>query len=435
MPMNKTSNSLNFSVSDNLLKKVADKYLTPVFVFDYQCFVNRLKYFKDVFSNAFSQHNIQTSYYYASKAFICKYIASLVSDYGYKIDTCSYYESLTALKAGVDGSKLGLHGNNKSEEEIILAINNEFSRIVIDSEYEYYQICQLFDCGLISAKNRVKVMLRVTTGVHAGGHEYISTAHEDQKFGVSIASGHANELLKTIIADERFNLVGIHSHIGSQIVSEDGFIEAAQKMIDLRLSVYNETKYLIPEIDLGGGFGIKYSQSDDEINLENVASKIASKIAQYPNPPHISFEPGRYLIGPAMVTLYTVGAVKDVKIDNNNIRKYVSVDGGMADNIRPSLYGAKYLASIVDANNTASKDLQNVRIVGKHCESGDILIDSIDLPKSLSSQNLLKIHNTGAYGYSMSSNYNLLPKPAVIGVKDGQIFEIIKRQSEAELIR
>jgi diaminopimelate decarboxylase len=430
--------------------ELAKKYQTPLFIFDQDLFISRIQQVKNAFFEEFEKLGISTQFYYAGKAFLTKYIAQLAVENKMGIDTCSLFESLTALNAGIDGSYLGLHGNNKSDQEIALALQKNFARIVIDSEEEIERISsiteQLRQSGQISQNQKAKVMLRITTGIHAGGHEYISTAHEDQKFGISLSDGYAQKVCEMIIQKAKqfqtLQFVGLHTHIGSQIFEPDAFVQSAQKMLDLWLKVKVQADSDFNELDLGGGFGIAYTDEETELDLNLTAQKVAAVFSeQREKTPEllgglkVSFEPGRFIMGPSASTVYQIGTIKDVPIGEGRVRRYVSVDGGMSDNIRPALYGAKYQARALGVSH--STQTVDCRVVGKHCESGDILIDSAQLPIDIQRGDFLQILCTGAYGYSMASNYNLLPKPAVIAIS--REFEtekvIIPRQNEEDLVK
>jgi diaminopimelate decarboxylase len=337
------------------------------------------------------------------------------------------------------GGQIGLHGNNKSDAELKLALENDFHAVFIDSLDE---IVRVEDIAKALDKT-ANIILRLTTGVHAGGHEFISTAHEDQKFGLSVSSTSgadsvALQAVEQVLACEHLKLQGVHSHIGSQIASPDGFLASAEKLLEFRLHVKSRFGVLLETLDLGGGFGIQYLDTDPELDLTQLFESLQGLISEHSKAnqlplPSLVFEPGRWVIGPCMFMVYTVGTIKDVEYSAGMFRRYVSVDGGMADNIRPMLYGAKY--SCYALTFEPSDDTTACRVVGKHCESGDILIDDVQLPKSLKRNDLLVIPSVGAYSYSMSSNYNMLPKPAVIALENGRVREMIKRQDESEIIR
>ncbi|MDR2722898.1 MAG: diaminopimelate decarboxylase, partial [Cellulomonadaceae bacterium] len=353
------------------------------------------------------------------------------------------------------GALLGLHGNNKSDDEIGLALDEGFGQIIVDSLGEIDRVADLAAVRGVIAP----VLLRLVTGVHAGGHEYISTAHEDQKFGLSVTpprdggDSPAMEALLRILARPSLRLLGLHSHIGSQILEVEGFAVAARAVLQLRSDLAGRTGYLMEEVDLGGGYGIAYLPGEPTLDPRQVATSIAAAVghtcADLGTPvPRISIEPGRSIVGPAGMTLYTVGAVKPVTVAGEASqsgdgatgddgaepfqRLYVAVDGGMSDNIRPALYQAVYHAEL--ANRVSSAPLVRARIVGKHCESGDILIHDIDLPSDIGAGDLIAIAATGAYGRSMASNYNLLARPPVIAVRDGETRVLLRRETVADLL-
>ncbi len=284
---------------------------------------------------------------------------------------------------------------------------------------------------------RAPVMVRVTTGVHAGGHEYIATAHEDQKFGLSVAGGQALAALEAVLDRPELELLGIHSHIGSQILDPAGFTLAARTVLALRAQLAALTGVLVAEVDLGGGFGVAYLP--DEVPLDpariakDVAATVADACAELGTPqPRFSIEPGRSIVGPTTLTLYTVGTVKPVTLDDGTVRTYVSVDGGMSDNLRPALYGARYHAALVSRTSDAAP--VRARVVGKHCESGDIVVHDVDLPGDVAAGDLLAVPVTGAYGRSMASNYNLVPRPPVVAVADGASRVLVRRETVDDLL-
>ena len=281
------------------------------------------------------------------------------------------------------------------------------------------------------------VMVRVTTGVHAGGHEYIATAHEDQKFGLSLAGGSAREAIGMVLAAPELRLLGLHSHIGSQIMATDGFLQAAAALLQLRQRVAAETGVVLGELDLGGGFGVAYTADDDAPEPAAVVGDLVGAVARIATElgtsvPALSFEPGRALVGPAMTTIYTVGTVKPVRLEDGGERLYVSVDGGMSDNIRTILYDAVYTAALASRPSGAPGVL--ARVVGKHCESGDIVVRDVMLPADITAGDLLAVPVTGAYGRSLASNYNQLPRPGVVAVGDGVPREIVRRETIEDLL-
>ncbi len=417
------------------VRDLADRFGTPVFVLDEADFRARARLFRDSFDSAFAEIGGAVDVYYAGKAFLCSAVARWVAEEGLRLDTCTGGELAVARKAGVPGPKLGLHGNNKSDVEIARAIEMGVGRIVLDSLAEVSRVAE----AAADAGRRVPVMVRVTTGVHAGGHEYIATAHEDQKFGLSIADGGAMRAIEAVLARPELELLGIHTHIGSQIQDAAAFEASARKLLALRAKVAATTGHLMPEVDLGGGFGIAYTSADEAIDVPTVARALADVVdsvcGELGTPvPRISIEPGRAIAGPSTVTLYRVGVVKPVTVGDGEVRMrtYISVDGGMSDNLRPALYGAVYTARL--ANRVSTKVKVRSRIVGKHCESGDILVSDIELPADIAPGDLLAIPATGAYGRSMASNYNAVPRPAVVAVRDGRPRVIVRRETEQDLL-
>jgi diaminopimelate decarboxylase len=440
---------------------VAHEHGTPAYVLDEGEFRARARAFVDAFGRAFEQVGTGVDVYYAGKALLTKAVARWAHEEGLRVDTASGGELAVALAAGVPGAQLGLHGNNKSDAELHAALDAGVGRIIVDS---FGEIDRLAD---IAAERGVvaPVMLRVTTGVHAGGHEFIATAHEDQKFGLSVNAGPeggdspAVLALLRILERPSLELLGIHSHIGSQILDASGFGEAARTVLRLRAHLGIRTGVLVDEVDLGGGYGIAYLPQDSELDPDKVAREIAQSVAQacaeLGTPlPRISIEPGRAIVGPAGITVYTVGTVKPVLVtgesqgprddpqrsedasrgagDGTFTRLYVSVDGGMSDNIRTALYGAAYHAEI--ANRRSDAPLALARVVGKHCESGDIVVGEVLLPGDVRPGDLLAVAATGAYGRSMASNYNLLTRPPVIAVHEGASRVLVRRETLEDLL-
>jgi diaminopimelate decarboxylase len=400
---------------------IAAVHGTPAYVLDEADLRARAAAFRDAFAPA--------TVYYAGKAFLSKAIVRIIDDEGLSLDVCTGGELATALAAGMPAERIGLHGNNKSASELIRAVNAGVGRIVVDS---FDEIARLTDIAL--AKDvRPKIMLRLTVGVEAHTHEYIATAHEDQKFGFSVAGGAASAAIAKILSDDVLELRGFHSHIGSQIFDTGGFEIAARRLLALVRQVRDEYGIALPELDLGGGFGIAYTTQDTPSTplelAKNINEIIVSECAAAGlEVPHLSFEPGRAIIGPSMFTLYEVGTVKEVA----GVRTYVSVDGGMSDNIRSALYGAAYSATVASRASQAEPIL--ARVVGKHCESGDILVKDEFLPADVRAGDLLAVPGTGAYARSMANNYNHVPRPPVLAVADGAVRVIMRRETEDDLL-
>ncbi|RSX55506.1 diaminopimelate decarboxylase [Bifidobacterium dolichotidis] len=444
-----------------------DQFGSPLYVIDTDEVRDRAHQFVTAAADAF--HTTTTHVSFAAKAFLSKEIARIVTSQGMFVDTCTMGEMQIALAAGVSGRRLVLHGNNKSDAEIECAITNNFNKIVIDEPEEPARIAAIAK----RLGKRARVMLRVTSGIHAGGHEFVSTAHEDQKFGVALlpvgantdaldtaldqaaeSTGDTPDLLKALngIADgpaiavlqnimkysDVLELVGVHSHIGSNIHDADAFIQAARRMMLLRKTFYAVSGYLLPEVDLGGGYSVAYTDSEDSMNIERELTRLADAVTTANRNlglpmPIISFEPGRWVVAPAGVTLYRVGTVKTVALAGDPAsRTYISVDGGMSDNIRPALYGSQYTAVLANRNSEAEPRLS--RVVGMHCESGDIVVNAVDLPSDVSRGDILAVPVTGAYGRTMASNYNQQLIPAVVAVSSQGAHVMLRRQTVDDLL-
>ncbi|WP_051259402.1 diaminopimelate decarboxylase [Schaalia suimastitidis] len=423
------------------LTDIARDFATPVFILDRADLRARAQVWAHAMAEEFWDGYGMNGgdAFYAGKAFLCADVIRTVMEAGMGIDTASLGELTLALRAGAPPSSVGLHGNNKLDAEIELALsagNGEgIERIFIDSLGEVDQV------GAIASRLGcvARVMIRVKTGVHAGGNEYISTGHEDQKFGVGAFDGQLDAVVNAIEAHPNLELRGLHSHIGSQIASTQGFVEAAGIVCDLLAKIKANIGRDLPEIDLGGGLGIAYTGKDPMPippieAVRAIASVIREKCAALGVAiPRVSVEPGRSVVGPTTVTLYRVGAVKDAILgDDTKRRRYVAIDGGMADNIRPALYQAHYTATL--ANRRSQASLVRSRVVGKHCESGDVVVWDVDLPDDVRAGDLLVVPVTGAYGYSMASNYNMLTKPGVVAVEDGQAQWIMRPQTIDDLL-
>ena len=410
---------------------LAKEFGTPLFVIDETDFKSRIMGWKSALNSNFG--NSAGEVYYASKSFVSVEVAKWISEAGIGIDVCTGGELAVALAANFPADRIEVHGNNKSEDEIRAAIEVGVAKIVIDSMQEIERVDRI-----AKAANKVqKVLLRITPGVEAHTHEAISTAHEDVKFGFSIASGAAWKAINAAQSAANISLEGLHCHIGSQIFENEGFILATKRLLELSAKFRDEFKSELLELDLGGGYGIAYLAGDKTFDPNQVMAALAELVKSECNRhnlkvPKISIEPGRAIAGPTTTTLYEVGTTKDVELDGGKTRRYIAVDGGMSDNIRPGLYGAKYSALL--ANRTSSAPAINSRLVGKHCESGDIIIRDIDLPSDIAPGDILAIPATGAYGRSMASNYNHMLKPAVISVANGAARTILRRETEADLL-
>ena len=403
------------------VRDIAGGYGTPAYVLDEQDFRQRCRSFRDAFTGA--------EVFYAGKAFLCKAVARIIAEEGLSLDVCTGGELAAALAAGMPAERIGLHGNNKSVSELARALDAGIGRIVVDSFDEIERLSTLAR----ERGSRPGVFVRVTVGVEAHTHEYIATAHEDQKFGFSLAGGAALAAVDRILAEDVLELRGLHSHIGSQIFDTSAFELSARRVLGLAAQIGARHGVPLPELDLGGGFGIAYTTQDDPSTpgdlAKNLFKIVEDECGQVALPvPRLSVEPGRAIVGPAMFTLYEVGTVKDV----DGIRTYVSVDGGMSDNIRTALYDANYSATLASRASGAPPLL--ARVVGKHCEAGDVVVKDEFLPADVRPGDLVAVPGTGAYCRSMASNYNHVPRPPVVAVRDGRARVLVRRETEADLL-
>jgi len=398
---------------------------TPAYLLDEADLRARARAFRDAFSGC--------DVYYAGKAFLCTTVARWIAEEGLALDVCSDGELTVALRAGFDPARIGYHGNSKTEVELRRAVAEGVGRIVIDSFDEIERL----DRVTASLGRVQRVMVRVTAGVEAHTHEYIATAHEDQKFGFSISSGDALQAVRRVLAAPGLALLGLHSHIGSQIFDTSGFEVAAHRVLALHALVGHELGVTMPQLDLGGGFGIAYTTQDEPAEPAELAVEITTIVehecrALGIDEPRLSIEPGRAIVGPAMCTVYTVGTVKRVKLDGGAVRTYVSVDGGMSDNIRTVLYDADFSCTIASRDSEAPPVV--TRVVGKHCEAGDIVVEDEFLPADIRPGDLLAVPSTGAYCRSMASNYNHALRPPVVAVRDGVATTIVRRETVDDLL-
>ena len=408
---------------------LVERFGTPVYVVDEADVKARATSIRESFDREFARVGSAAKVYYAGKAFLSTEVARWVTDAGLNIDVASGGELAVALAAGVDPSRLGLHGNNKSLREIDRAVGLGVGAIVIDSEIEVSRVAE----AAVRHGRVQPVRLRINSGVHASTHEYLATAREDQKFGIPLADAPA--IVALIRAEPSLTFLGLHSHIGSQIFESDGFAEAARRLFALHAQLLADGP--VPELNLGGGFGIAYTSVDEPLAIDEVAVRFADIVAggaaELGIPvPIVAIEPGRSVVGPSTTTLYTVGTIKDVLVEGANVRKYVSIDGGMSDNVRPSLYGADY--SVRLANRSSDAEPALVRIAGKHCESGDIVVHADYLPGDVRPGDLVGVPATGAYGWAMASNYNYLGRPPVVAVIDGEARIIVRGETEEDLL-
>ena len=409
-------------------RDLAAEYGTPIYVLDEDDARARARAFYEAYTAA-GAHLVS----YAAKALCATAVLRWVTEEGLGVDVATGGELAVALRAGVPGARLTLHGNNKSVPEIEAAIAAGVGHIVIDS---FEEIVRVADAAR-RADVVQPVLIRVTTGIEAHTHEFISTAHEDQKFGLSVASGDAEEAARRIVKLPSLRLDGLHSHIGSQIFDARGFEAAAQRVVALATRIRDEQGVELAEFNLGGGMGIAYLADDDPLDVTDMAAQIGDIVGRQCSQaglvmPHLAFEPGRAIIGPAGITLYEVGTVKPVTLDDGSVRTYVSVDGGMSDNIRTALYDAQYTVALASRESNAEHVL--VRVVGKHCESGDIVVRDAMLPGDVTAGDLLAVAATGAYCRSMASNYNWVPRPAVVAVRGGEASVVLRRETIEDLL-
>ncbi|MEV4666989.1 diaminopimelate decarboxylase [Microbacterium sp. LWO12-1.2] len=408
---------------------LAQTYGTPLLVIDEDEVRTRARAFRSAFDKAAADHGTTAQVYYAGKAFLCTTIARWVVDEGLRVDVCTGGELEVALAAGVAPAAIGFHGNNKSTAELQRAVDVGVGSIIVDSDIEIERL------SAITARTGAvqRVFVRVISGVHAETHDFLATAHEDQKFGFPLPE--AERAVARIREIPGLDFAGLHCHIGSQIFGVAGFRESASRVLELHATLLESGP--VPQLNLGGGFGIAYTRIDDPTPIDELAAEIVAAVAQGCDArgiavPALSFEPGRAIVGTAGVTLYEVGTTKDVTVESGAVRRYISVDGGMSDNARPALYGAQFSARLASRVGDGSPQLS--RVVGKHCESGDIVVDHEYLPDDLVPGDLLAVPATGAYCVSLASNYNHVPRPPVIAVRDGESRVIVRGETIDDLL-
>ncbi|WP_309123923.1 diaminopimelate decarboxylase [Arthrobacter sp.] len=430
------------SVDGIAVTDLAEQFGTPVYVVSEKDFRARARGFRDAFNAAFRDLCGGVDVYYAGKSFLCSEVAHWVAEEGLRLDTSSGGELAVAMRAGLQGRQLALHGNNKSDAELNRALDLQLGRIVVDSLDELQRVGALAQARGATAN----VMLRLTPGVHAHTHEFIATAHEDQKFGLSLAPSSpggdspAAQAVAAALGHPCIHLLGVHSHIGSQIFESAGFELAARRLLGFLAEVRDRHGVELEELDLGGGYGIAYTEADTPRSPAVIAQAMAAVVGDACaghglRAPRISIEPGRAIVGPSTLTLYTAGTTKTVQVDldgGSHPRRYVSVDGGMSDNARPVLYDADYSATV--ASRTSVEEPVLSRVVGKHCESGDIVVRSAYLPGDTTYGDLIAVPGTGAYCWSLASNYNYLTRPPVVAVKDGEARVIVRGETEEDLL-
>lgn len=408
---------------------LAQTYGTPLLVIDEDEVRTRAGEFRSAFDRAAADHGTTAQVYYAGKAFLCTTVARWVVDEGLRVDVCTGGELEVALAAGIAPAAIGFHGNNKSTAELQRAVDVGVGSIIVDSEIEIERL------SAITARTTSvqRVFVRVISGVHAETHDFLATAHEDQKFGFPLPE--AEKAVARIREIPGLEFAGLHCHIGSQIFGVAGFRESASRVLELHAALLDGGP--VPQLNLGGGFGIAYTRVDDPTPIAELAAEIVAAVAHGCAArgiavPALSFEPGRAIVGTAGVTLYEVGTTKDVTVESGEVRRYISVDGGMSDNARPALYGAQYSARLASRVGDGSPQLS--RVVGKHCESGDIVVDHEYLPGDLVPGDLLAVPATGAYCAPLASNYNHVPRPPVVAVRGGESRVIVRGETIDDLL-
>jgi diaminopimelate decarboxylase len=405
--------------------KLTAAYGTPLMVYDEAMVREKARSFRE----AFIESGLEFQVAYASKAFMCKEMVRLAEEENLSLDVVSGGELYTALQAGFPADRIHFHGNNKSEAELVEALDAEIGCFVVDS---FLELELLHDLAK-EREQQVNILLRVTPGVEAHTHDYIMTGQDDSKFGFGISNGQADRAMQIALCKPNYTVLGIHSHIGSQIFELDGFQQAITVLSDFLQSVRLDCDVTLPVLNIGGGFGVRYTEEDKPLPVSEYVKAIAASVKEsfgengYPLP-EVWIEPGRSIVAEAGTTLYKVGSKKIIP----DVRTYVSVDGGMTDNLRPALYGAKYNAVLANRPNEECTEL--VSVAGKCCESGDMLIWDLKLPP-VNFGDTLAVFSTGAYGYSMANNYNRIPRPAVVFVKNGESRVVIERESYEDLVK
>lgn len=408
------------------LPEIAEQYGTPVIVVDEDDFRSRCRDMAAAFGAPENVH-------YASKAFLTRMIARWVDEEGLALDVASENELRIALAADFPPERITVHGNNKSESFLTLCVEAGVGHVVIDSHQELSELNNI--AGKLGKVQ--EVFVRVKPGVDAHTHEFIATSHEDQKFGMSLASGSAHKAAVDAIAAANLSLTGLHCHVGSQVFDAEGFKLAAERVLGLYAKIYREQNVALDYLDLGGGYGIAYITDEAPLDVVDVARDLLREVRHVADElsipaPTVVVEPGRAIAGPSAVTVYRVGTIKDVHTSYTSTRRYIAVDGGMSDNIRPALYESVYDARVV--NRFVEGQEVDTRLVGSHCESGDILVNDGQWPKDIISGDLIALAATGAYCYPMSSNYNSFGRPAVVAVRGGNVSPMLKRETVEDLL-
>lgn len=405
---------------------LAEKYGTPLYVMDEDLIREHCRTFKNSIEKYYNGEGMAC---YASKAFSCKAMCKIVKEEGIGLDVVSEGELYTAESVDFPMERVCFHGNNKTDSELKYAVEKKVGRIIVDNIYELERLNKIAS----EAGTKANIMFRVKPGIDAHTHDFVKTGQIDSKFGVALETGEAFEIVKKALSLDSINLVGLHCHIGSQIFDIDPFVSAAEVMIGLIEKIKIELSYEVKELNLGGGFGIKYTDEDTPVEYDKYMEKVSVRVKELCDEknlklPFILIEPGRSLVAPAGITLYTLGCIKEIP----DIRTYISVDGGMCDNPRYALYKSKY--DVVVANRAAEPKTEVVTIAGKCCESGDLIGEGLSIQKA-EAGDIIAVLATGAYNYSMSSNYNRIPKPAVVMLRNGESRIVVKRETLADIIR
>ncbi|MBQ2840034.1 MAG: diaminopimelate decarboxylase [Oscillospiraceae bacterium] len=404
---------------------LAEKYGTPLYIMDEDKIRRTCREYNNALKECYGDNFLV---FYASKAFSSKYIYKVIDSEGFGTDVVSGGELYTALKAGFPAGKIAFHGNNKTPAEIEFALKNNIRDFVVDNVFELH----LLDETAKKLGVRAKISFRIKPGVDAHTHDFIKTGQIDSKFGVALENGEAFDIIKEALTLSNIELCGVHCHIGSQIFDAEPFSHAAEIMMQFMASIKNEFGYELSELNLGGGFGIRYTEKDDPNSIyesvKNFTDTVKCEAQKHGlKLPFISIEPGRSVVAESGITVYTVGSVKNIP----GVRTYVSVDGGMTDNPRYALYGAEYMMLLPE--RPSAKPSGKVTVAGRNCESGDLLGEDVPLPE-VTPGDLLTVLTTGAYNYSMASNYNRVPRPPVVMVNHGEDKLIIKRETYEDLI-
>ena len=404
---------------------LAKKYGTPLYLMDENKIRRVCREYVSALKTCYGDEFLP---FYASKAFSTKYIYKVVDEEGFGADVVSGGELYTALAAGFPSNKISFHGNNKTKGEIEFALESEIRDFMVDNREEL----QMINSIAKEKGKRAKVAFRIKPGVDAHTHDFVKTGQIDSKFGVALENGEAFAIIKEALALDCVEVIGIHCHIGSQIFDAEPFAHAAEIMMNFSAKIKNELGYEIPELNLGGGFGVRYTDKDDPNSIfesvKNFTDKVKFMAAELGlKKPFISIEPGRSIVAESGITVYTVGSVKEIK----DVRTYVSVDGGMTDNPRYALYGSEYTVLLPERPEVEAT--QTVTVAGRNCESGDLIGENVKMPE-VKSGDLLTVLTTGAYNYSMASNYNRVPRPPVVMIKNGVDKLIVRRETYEDII-